>query len=76
MSDCGHRVEWAVLSDDGEIYEVEGKTREKAEYEIQMLKIPDEDGYAEPGATLIERRICDWVSNGVGLSRKFERIVR
>ena len=70
--DCQHRTEWAVLSDDGEVYEVEGRTREKAEAEAALLRQPDEDGHSEPGATIIERRICGWVTAGVGLPRKRE----
>ena len=64
MTDCAdHRIEWAVASDDGSIYEVEGRTREKAEYEAALLREPDEDGYSEPGAHIVMRKVCEWITD-------------
>lgn len=57
-----HRIEWAVMSDDGTAYEVEGKTKEKAEYEASLLRQPDGDGYAEPGAHVVMRKVCGWAA--------------
>ena len=57
-----HVTEWAVLSDDGVTYEVEGKARARAHYEAANLRIPNpkEDGYCEPTARVVERHICPW----------------
>lgn len=57
-----HSTEWAVLSDDGRMYEVEGKTQESAQREALSLREPDEDGYCEPTARVVERRICSWAN--------------
>lgn len=59
----GHRTEWAVLSDDGQVYEVDGKDRDTAIREARLL-LDGADGTeaheGEPGAKVVERRICDW----------------
>jgi hypothetical protein len=50
-----HRVEWAVLSDDGQVYEVENKGHDRAHFEADLLR-----DKGEPTASVIERRICEW----------------
>jgi hypothetical protein len=55
-----HRMEWAVLSDDGTVYEVENRGRDRAHYEALQLRTPDPDGYVEPNARVVERQVCDW----------------
>lgn len=69
-----HRVEYAVLSEDGQVYEVEGRTLEEAQAEARLLQKPDEDGHAEPLASVIERRICEWVgAPGIPRTREIQR---
>lgn len=55
-----HHTEWAVASDNGTIYEVEGKAEAAARREAAILRAPDEDGHEEPTAHVVERRICAW----------------
>lgn len=50
----GHRTEWAVLSGDGQVYEVDGKAQDAAIREARLLRVD------EPGARVVERRVCDW----------------
>lgn len=59
-TDEAHREEWAVRSQDGQVYEVEGRTEVAARRELALLRTPDADGYSEPHAMLVHRQICGW----------------
>lgn len=47
--------QWAVHSDDGHVYRVEGDSRELAERNAAMLRAGEPDQQGEPGAAAARR---------------------